>query len=126
MFYFTIIILLLILLLILWRLYKLKRKGVMIEGIDSGKSTQGSSFGSTEKKAFEGTFNSTFNGRMAIQDMYFYDKLFDDVVYYPNQYENDSNINDMITTGWIKCKQECNGHCVEYGPTGNTYCFSNV
>lgn len=61
------------------------------------------------------TFN-TFVGRLAIDDQYFYDKLFDDVYYYPNE-------NDWIT-GWSKCKTECPGHCVEFGITGNAYCFA--
>jgi hypothetical protein len=67
---------------------------------------------------------NTFNGRMAIDDQYFYDKLFDDVVYYPNEYQNDYNLGDLITTGWEKCKAECPGHCVEFGPSGNSYCFN--
>lgn len=70
---------------------------------------------------------NTFNGRMAIDDQYFYDKLFDDVIYYPNEYERDYNsseeIGKLITTGWIRCKEECPGHCMEYGITGASYCF---
>jgi hypothetical protein len=124
MFYFTIIILILILLIILWRWSIIKNKEMIIEGIDTKGSTMGSSSGSTEKKPFDGTFNGTFNGRMAISDQYQFDKTFDDAVYYPNEYEGNSNINDMITTGWVKCKQECNGNCVEYGVHGTATCFS--
>lgn len=71
---------------------------------------------------------NTFNGRMAIDDQYFYDKLFDNVTYYPNQYDKDyktgEEIGKLISTGWIRCKEECPGHCVEFGPTGRAYCFS--
>jgi len=78
-----------------------------------------------ENKLVEGL--NTFNGRMAIDDQYFYDKLFDDVTYYPNDYDKEyktkEEIGKLITTGWIRCKQECPGHCVEFGPTGNSYCF---
>lgn len=59
---------------------------------------------------------NTFNGRMAINDMYFYDRLFSDVYYYANS-------EDGNTTGWSKCKSECPGHCVEYMVSGNSYCF---
>lgn len=57
----------------------------------------------------------TFAGRLAIDDQYFYDKLFDDVYYYPNEGDG--------TTGWQRCKTECAGHCVEYGVHGVSYCF---
>lgn len=80
------------------------------------------------KKIIEGL--NTFNGRMAIDDQYFYDKLFDDVVYYPNEYEREyenedrgEEIGKLIKTGWMRCKEECPGHCVEYGLSGNSYCF---
>lgn len=70
---------------------------------------------------------NTFNGRMAVDDQYFYDKLFDDVTYYPNEYDKDydtkEEIGQLITTGWIRCKEECPGHCIEFGVTGNSYCF---
>jgi len=65
-------------------------------------------------KKVEGYLN-TFNGRMVIDDQYFYDQLFDDVFYYPNEPDG--------TTGWIRCKTECTGKCVEFGVTGNSYCF---
>ena len=57
----------------------------------------------------------TFTGRMAIDDQYYYDKLFDDVYYYPNE--------DDGTTGWVRCKSECAGHCVEFGIHFVSYCF---
>lgn len=86
-----------------------------------------SNFGSkpydTQKKVYTSAINTTFNGRMATDDQYFYDKLFDDVTYYPNEYQNDYNLNDVLTTGWEKCKQECPGNCVEYYVSGNAYCF---
>lgn len=58
---------------------------------------------------------NTFTGRLAIDDQYFYDKLFDDVAYYPN--------NEDGTTGWVTCKMECPGNCVEFGINGQSYCF---
>ncbi len=70
---------------------------------------------------------NTFNGRMAIDDQYFYDKLFDDVSYFPNEYDKDyktgEEIGKLLTTGWIRCKEECPGYCVEYGVHGASYCF---
>lgn len=70
---------------------------------------------------------NTFNGRMAIDDQYFYDKLFDDVYYYPNDYEKNyergEEIGKLVKTGWTKCKEECPGHCVEFGVSGRSYCF---
>lgn len=60
---------------------------------------------------------NTFNGRMAIDDQYFYDSLFDQVYYYPNN-ESDG------TTGWDKCKSECQGNCQSYGYTNISYCFN--
>lgn len=74
----------------------------------------------SKEKQFTGTF-TTFNGRMAIDDQYFYDKLFDDVVYYDNDYDYDTG--DLIKTGWEKCKMQCSGNCVEYFVSGNSYCF---
>jgi hypothetical protein len=71
-----------------------------------------------DSKLIEGLY--TFNGRMAIDDQYYYDKVFDDVIYYPNEYTPDQ---DLVITGWIKCKQECPGYCVEYMVSGNSYCF---
>lgn len=101
-----------------------KDKNIVVEGLSSTPTSQGVSPSSTNKKTYKGTFNSSFNGRMAIDDQYFYDKLFDDVVYYPNEYVNDNNLMDPISTGWQRCKMECPGHCVEYGLNGASYCFS--
>jgi hypothetical protein len=70
---------------------------------------------------------NTFNGKMAIDDQYFYDKIFDDVIYYPNEYEKSYATNEQIgkleITGWDRCNQMCKGRCIEYGVTGNSYCF---
>ncbi len=69
----------------------------------------------------------TFNGRMAIDDQWYHDKLFDDVAYYPNEYEEDyergEEIGKLLKTGWMRCKEECPGHCVEFGVTGHSHCF---
>jgi len=81
---------------------------------------------SRKKDLVEGL--NTFNGRMAIDDQYFYDQLFDDVIYYPNQYDKDyktgEEIGKLISTGWARCKEECPGHCVEFGLSGHSYCFN--
>lgn len=70
---------------------------------------------------------NTFNGRMAVDDQYFYDKLFDDVVYYPNEYNRNyktsEDIGKLTATGWMRCNKECNGRCQEFGITGHAYCF---
>lgn len=72
-------------------------------------------------------FLSTFNGRMAVDDQYYYDKLFDNVIYYPNEYEKDyktgEEIGRLLKTGWTKCKEECTGNCVEFFVSGNAHCF---
>ena len=47
------------------------------------------------------------------------DKLFDDVVLY------ESNPADFSDSGVYKCLQNCKGTCLEYGITGNTFCFPN-
>lgn len=65
-------------------------------------------------------FLQTFNGRAAIDDQYFFDKLYDDVVYYPNVFKDD----ELISTGWVDCLQNCVGNCIEDGMTSNAYCWS--
>jgi hypothetical protein len=47
----------------------------------------------------------------------FDDKLFDDVVMY------ESNPADYSDSGVYKCLERCKGTCLEYGITGNTFCF---
>lgn len=66
-----------------------------------------------KEKTIEGL--QVFTGKYSIDDQYYYDKLFTDVAYYPNKEDG--------TTGWIDCKQNCPGNCVEFGPSGNSYCF---
>jgi hypothetical protein len=44
------------------------------------------------------------------------DPLFKDVIYYENNVQTGRLGLDM-------CIEECNGNCVEYGQTGNAYCF---
>lgn len=92
--------------------------------MDTTLNNQGAKLGSTDKKVYTGTFNGNFNGRMAIDDQYFYDKLFDNVVYYPNEYLKDESMNEVVKTGMEKCQQECQGNCVEYYVSGNAYCFN--
>jgi len=70
----------------------------------------------------------TFNGRMSIDDQYYYDTMFEDVVYYPNEYvtksESGEEIGKLMKTGWMRCKEECAGNCTEFGVTGHSYCFA--
>lgn len=75
------------------------------------------------KNNIEG-FLYTFNGRAAIDDQYHYDKLFDDVTYYSDEYDPDTGATK--TTGWEKCvlqNLKTGGKCVEFGLTGDTYYF---
>lgn len=126
MFTLIMIFVLLFLVIVLYNLAIKEHKNKIIsnESFSNNIGNKGTKLGSTDKKPYEGTFNSTFNGRMAIDDQYFYDKLFDDVVYYPNEYATDYNLGDLLATGWQKCKMECKGHCVEYNISGNSYCFN--
>lgn len=56
----------------------------------------------------------TMNNRMAVNQFYQYDSVFDNVIYFANT-DN--------STGWARCKLICPGSCVEYGVSGNSYCF---
>lgn len=47
----------------------------------------------------------------------FDDKLFDDVVMYK------SSPTDVSKVGLYECLEKCKGTCVEYGITGNAFCF---
>jgi hypothetical protein len=47
----------------------------------------------------------------------FDDKLFNDVVMYK------SDVKDSTKAGIYECLEKCKGNCVEYGMTGNTFCF---
>lgn len=47
------------------------------------------------------------------------DSLFKDVVYY----ENDIRGDVYGRIGLDKCLENCNGTCLEFGVTGNAYCF---
>lgn len=49
----------------------------------------------------------------------FDDKLFDDVVLY------ESDPADATKSGVFTCLEKCKGSCLEYGITGNTFCFPN-
>lgn len=46
---------------------------------------------------------------------FLYDKLFDDVTTYGNDWDG--------RLGLDKCLEVCNGVCLEYGVTGNALCF---
>lgn len=45
------------------------------------------------------------------------DLLFKDVIMYQNDYTMEGEL------GLEKCIKDCKGRCVEYGVTGNTFCF---
>nr|QBK88563.1 MAG: hypothetical protein LCMiAC01_02400 [Mimivirus LCMiAC01] len=70
---------------------------------------------------------NTFNGRMAVDDQYYFDKLFDNVIYYHNTYNEDyssgEDIGKLVKTGWQECREKCPGHCVEFGVSSHTHCF---
>jgi hypothetical protein len=89
-------LLLLLIAIVIILIFVINKKSDLIEGLDS------------------------FNGRMAIDDQYFYDKLFDDVFYYENE---DGGFG---TLGIERCLLEIapGGHCVEYGLSGAAYAFA--
>lgn len=118
-----IIILVIIVAILLWRSTQVEHMSVgeehpVIPKVEAEVVTGGRI--PPNRKPFEGTFTN-FNGRMAIDDQYFYDKLFDDVVYYENDYDPDTF--DLLNTGWNKCNMNCQGNCVEYFLSGASYCF---
>lgn len=96
----------------------------LAENFDHSISTKGSKFESTLRRPYRGVYNSRFNGKMAIDDQYYFDALYDDVIYYSNQHSEHNNLNDVVETGMEKCYRECPGYCVEYGVTSNGYCFN--
>jgi len=67
------------------------------------------------------TFNNyeSFNTTNTIKQIdglsWFNDPMFETMSYFENDQDG--------FTGWKKCKIVCNGNCVEYGITGNSYCF---
>ena len=69
----------------------------------------------------------TFNGRMAVDDQYYYDQVFDDVIYYPNIYAGEKDTSEefgkLLKTGWMTCIEKCPDKCIEFGVTGNSYCL---
>lgn len=50
------------------------------------------------------------------------DSLFKDVVYYENDIRGDAR----GRIGLDKCLENCNGTCLEFGITGNAYCFPST
>ncbi len=52
----------------------------------------------------------------------YYDTLFDDVTYFPNEIDKETGWTTGVT-GFMRCKNNCVGNCVEYGYTGHSYCF---
>lgn len=76
-------------------------------------------------KRYEGLY--TFNSRLSIDDQYFHDNLLDNATYFPNEYNHayarSENIGIFNKTGMAKCLEQCPGQCMEYGVTGNAYCY---
>ena len=70
---------------------------------------------------------STFNSRLSIDDQYFHDRLLDNASYFPNEYNHAYPRSEAIgcpyKTGITKCWEQCPGQCMEYGVTGNAYCY---
>ena len=64
----------------------------------------------------------TSASRMSIDRMYYDDQIFDKVDYIPNS----QDIGEDGVTGWIKCMRDCDGTCLEYGISGNSYCFHKI
>ena len=69
----------------------------------------------------------TFNSRLSIDDQYFHDRLLDNAIYFPNEYNHAYPRSEAIgypyKTGIMKCREQCPGQCMEYGVTGNAYCY---
>ena len=128
MLWIIILILIIIILCIIFRKQAQQEKPLTVqpltEPFDHSISTLGSKFESTLRRPYRGVFNSRFNGRMAIDDQYFYDSLYDDVVYYGNSYDQNYMLNDVVETGMQKCLRENpNGYCVEFGVSGDAQFF---
>ena len=78
-----------------------------------------------QKPKLDGTaeLKQLINGKEAVRLHNQYnllnDPLFRDVIYYEN---------DMKTgqVGINSCVEKCSGNCVEYGQTGNAYCFPTM
>lgn len=51
------------------------------------------------------------------KNLMFNDNLFNDVIMYK------SDQKDLLKAGIYECIEKCNGTCVEYGVTGNAFCF---
>jgi hypothetical protein len=69
---------------------------------------------SCESKKYE-NFNTSNTIKQVDSLSWFTDPMF----LILNYFENDEG----GLTGWEKCKLACDGNCVEYGITGNTFCY---
>lgn len=71
---------------------------------------------------------TTFNGYQSVDDQYYSDKIFENVVYYPNEYnkeyESAEEIGELVKRGIDKCYEECKGTCTEFGVHGIAHCFN--
>jgi hypothetical protein len=116
-------ILILILLILIIIIYLNITKPTNTEPFDHSISTQGSKFESTLRRPYRGVYNSRFNGRMAIDDQYFFDAVYDDVTYYSNIYADHDKLNQIQSSGMENCFRECPGYCVEVNVSSNAMCF---
>jgi len=69
---------------------------------------------------------NTINNRMAVDDQYSHDRLFDNTIYFANSYamnDGDMDITYNLSRGIDRCRLVCPGRCVEYGVSGNATCF---
>lgn len=73
---------------------------------------------------------TTFNGLQSVDDQYYSDRAFDNVIYYPNEYNKDyksaEEIGELVERGIDKCYKECNGTCMEFGVHGVAHCFEPI
>lgn len=73
------------------------------------------------------------NGELSKDEQYRYDSMFKDVDHYPNIYTETPELDDpskdlgkLKKLGLKDCREKCRGKCVEYGITGNAYCFNQI
>lgn len=79
-------------------------------------------FSRSHKQINEG-FNPDYTNKIApFHGEDYYDTLFDDVLYFPNEVDKKTGWTTGVT-GFMRCKYNCAGNCMEYGYTGNAYCF---
>lgn len=63
-----------------------------------------------EEKSFDDILNNSPN-----QSTVFDNDIFDNAIYYENK--------EGVYSGIKKCRADCKGNCLEFGPTGHSWCF---